>query len=229
MPSDLALRALLGFRVTRSPARRRLHTGPLVAGAAALTVEMTTHLIDFGVYDLRIRILDSSAEWSYSHLLATCAFAAGAVACASGTASGRGRRRPCWIACGLFAFLFVDGATRVHEHVPAWPVVYTPVLIGLSISLAAIASGTDQAGVVYIGLALLFGSLAIHVLGPGVVRAFGWTPSGWAYQVKVALKEGTELAGWVILVPAVFRVARGRAGRRLDGPRRASAIQPRRK
>jgi hypothetical protein len=226
--SDLASRALLRFGGAPSPPRRRLLTGPLVVGAAALIAEVTTHLIDFGVYDLRIRILDSSAEWSYSHLLATFALAAGALACARGAAWGDKRRL--WrVASALFAFLCVDGATRLHEHVPAWPILYAPVLIALSGSLVAISSGTDQADVVFVGLALLFGSFAIHVFGPGVVHAFDWAPSGWAYQVKVALKEGSELAGWVILVPAVFRFASGPADRRFDGLRGVSTAQRRRK
>jgi hypothetical protein len=62
--------------------------------------------------------------------------------------------------------------------------------------------------VVYAGLALLLSSLVIHVLGPDVVHALGWQQGSWAYQIKVALKEGTELAGWVVLVPAVVALAR---------------------
>jgi uncharacterized membrane protein YfbV (UPF0208 family) len=112
------------------------------------------------------------------------------------------------VACALFAFLCVDGATRIHQHVPAWPAVYAPMLIALALAVVTIGRGTDRAAVLYAGLALLFGSLAIHVLGPHVVDALGWQPDGWAYQIKVALKEGTELAGWVVLVPALVHLAR---------------------
>jgi hypothetical protein len=54
---------------------------------------------------------------------------------------------------------------------------------------------------------LLLASLAIHVLGPSAVRALGWGPDSWAYQIKVGLKEGTELAGWVLLLPPLARLA----------------------
>ena len=119
----------------------------------------------------------------------------------------------------MFALLFIDEAVRIHEHVPAWPAVYAPLLVGLSASLVSIGRATDRATAFYVGLALLLGSLTIHVAGPEVVRALGWQPDSWAYQVKVALKEGTELAGWVILVPAVVQVARGRAYERVSQAR----------
>ncbi len=54
---------------------------------------------------------------------------------------------------------------------------------------------------------MLLASLAIHVLGPSAVRALGWGPDSWAYQVKVGLKEGSELAGWVLLLPPLARLA----------------------
>jgi hypothetical protein len=198
------------WRGRRSPARSPALAGALAAGSAALAVEVTTHLVDFGVFDLRISVINSNFEWSYSHVLATVAFGVGAVACAWGAVRREERRAARTLACALFAFLCIDGVTRIHEHVPAWPAIYAPILIALSASLVAIARATDRANVVYAGLALLFGSLVIHVVGPEVVRTLGWQQDSWAYQIKVALKEGTELAGWVVLVPAVVELARGR-------------------
>jgi hypothetical protein len=188
---------------TTSRARAAL----FAAGAAALTAEAVTHLVDFGVYDLRLRLLDSAYEWSLSHLLATGAFAVGAVACAVGATPAKPRRRAWAAGAGLFAFLLADNVTRLHEHVSFWPVVYAPVLLALSVSVVLVAEGTELDVVVYSGLGLLVGSLAVHVLGPPVVRTLGWGPDGWAYQVKVAIKEGTELAGWVLVVPALARLA----------------------
>jgi hypothetical protein len=33
-----------------------------------------------------------------------------------------------------------------------------------------------------------------------VVQALGWGTGSWAYQVKVGLKQGTELAGWLLIL-----------------------------
>jgi hypothetical protein len=85
--------------------------------------------------------------------------------------------------------------------------VYAPLLGVLMVSLAVLARGSDQQRLVLGALALLLASLAIHVLGPHVVRALGWGPDSWAYQIKVGLKEGSELAGWVLLLPPLAKLA----------------------
>lgn len=200
--------------VTLTPARRgaaRVRQAPLrpwlLAAAAVVALEMATHLVDFGADDLRIRLLDSSYEWSWSHLVATAAFAAGAVLGLLGAQRATVHRRAWRVTGGLFAFLFADNVTRLHERISAWPVLYAPLLAVLMLSLAIVAWDTDQRHIVLVALTLLMGSLAIHVLGPHVVRALGWGPDGWAYQVKVALKEGSELAGWVLLLPPLARLA----------------------
>ena len=202
--STSAARAGLGLRGRRPPGGLVV---PFAAAAAALVLATTTHLVDFGVYDLRIAVLNSADEHSYSHWLATLAFAAGALAAGVGARRAASHRIAWWSSCVVFGFLFVDTVFRVHDHVGFWPVLYAPLLVGLAVALAVVASGTDQAVVVYAGLGLLFVSLGIHVVGPSVVHALGWAPAGWGYQVKVALKEGSELAGWVLLVPALARLA----------------------
>jgi hypothetical protein len=189
----------------RIPRRARLM--PYAVAAAALAVEATTHLVDFGVYDLRIRLLDSADEWRYSHLRATLTFAIGPAAGFVGARSPARPRRT-WVGIGaLFAILLADNLTRLHTHLPAWPLFYAPILLTLSVCIITLARGTDLAAVARIGLAALAGSLAIHVLGPGFLRLLGWGPQTWAYEIKVALKEGSELAGWVLLVPCVLRLA----------------------
>jgi cytochrome bd-type quinol oxidase subunit 2 len=188
--------------VTLSPVR------PWLVGAGVVVaVEMATHLGDCGADDLRIRLLDSAYKWSWSHLVATAAFATAAVLGFTGAQRSAGHRRAWRAIGGLFAFFFVDNVTRLHDHVAHWPVVYTPLLGVLMLSLAVVAWDTDQQRIVVGALTLLLASLAIHVLGPSAVRALGWGPDSWAYQIKVGLKEGTELAGWVLLLPPLARLA----------------------
>lgn len=188
--------------------RRQSRLLPYAAALLALAVESATHLVDFGVYDLRVKLMDSASEWSYSHLLATLAFAIGAAAGLAGARAGA-RPRRAWIGvAALFALLLADNVTRVHNHVPHWPLVYAPILLGLSVCIITAARGTDMAVLAWVGLGTLAASLTIHVFGPGFLRLFGWGPQTWAYEIKVALKEGSELAGWVLLVPCVARLAR---------------------
>ncbi|MGZ4272449.1 MAG: hypothetical protein ACXVFN_15100 [Solirubrobacteraceae bacterium] len=186
--------------------RARLPLAPIILAMVALAAETATHLADFG-WHLRVRLLDSSYEWSYSHLLATAAFAAGTVICARAAATGQ-RRRAWAVGAGAFGVLLVDNVTRLHAHIPHWPAVFGPILATLCVALLRAARGTSAERLVAVGVGLLFLSLAIHVLGPALVHALGWSDQSWGYQIKVALKEGTELAGWVLLVPALLRAAR---------------------
>ncbi len=183
--------------------------GAAAAAVAAAGMVMATQLLDFEAWHLRVRLLDSSYEWSWSHLVSTGAMGAGAVLCALGAHAGApGRRRRAWrVAALLFAVLLADSISRLHEHVPHWPVVYAPIVAGLGAAVVVVAAGRPAARLVVAAVALLCLSLVIHVVGPSAVRALGWSPYGFAFQVKVALKEGSELGGWVMLLIALARLA----------------------
>jgi len=169
---------------------------------------MATQLLDFTAWNLRVRALDASYEWSWSHVASTTCIAIGTVLCVAGAIrAGAGGRRRAWRAAGvLMAVLLADNITRLHEHVPHWPVVYAPLVVGLGVAMAAVAAGRPGARLVHAAVALLCLSLVIHVAGPKAVSALGWSPTSLAFQVKVGLKEGTELAGWVLLLSGLARL-----------------------
>jgi hypothetical protein len=184
--------------------------GAAVAAVATAALVMATQVLDFEAWHLRVRLLDSSYEWSWSHLASTGAMGAGAVLCGLGAraAARPGRRRLAWrVAATAFAVLFVDSITRLHEHVAHWPLVYAPIVAALAVAVVVVAAGRPAGRLVVAAVALLCVSLAIHVAGPSVVRALGWTAYGFAFQVKVALKEGSELGGWVMLLTGLARRA----------------------
>jgi hypothetical protein len=199
--SDVALIA------AAPPAPRRTGTAAYVAALAALLIEVIAHLLDFGLDDLRLRLLDASSEWSWSHILATGAFASGAAVSLSAGRRTQGEARQWWVLACLFAVLLADNVTRAHDAVPSWPVIVAPALAGVAIGVVRLARRTPAYGTALAGLALLLASFAIHVLGHQLVHGLGWGPQTWGYQIKVALKEGTELAGWVLLVPVLVRLA----------------------
>jgi hypothetical protein len=197
--------------VSPGVARSQPRSLPVVLAGIAAALVVATNLIDFGADHEHVRILDAAAEWSWSHILATVAFAAGSLAGGLGARAG-GSRRGAWQAIGLlFGVLLLDNVTRLHTHISFWPALYAPLLLGLSVAIWRVARGTRESVFVLAGLATLFVSLGIHVLGPHIVHAFGWGTGSWAYQVKVGLKEGTELAGWTLVVPGLWRLSRGRS------------------
>jgi hypothetical protein len=200
-------RQLAGVGHRRPGAARAEVVRGVGVGGLGIAAVLATHLWDFRAHDLRIRILDAGSAWSFSHLLATCAFATGAVAGAVGVRARVAPRRWWWACAALFSFFLLDNVTRLHEHIPGWPVFYVPLLAALSAALLSLVAGTDLEAVVVAGLGLLVVSLAIHVLGPAAVRAAGWSEHGMAYQVKIGLKEGFELGGWLMVTPAIARRA----------------------
>jgi hypothetical protein len=201
--SDVALMAPVASAHRRADGGRAAY----LAAFAALTIEVATHLLDFGLDDLHLRLLDASSEWSWSHMVATVAFASGAAVSVFAARRRRSERRQWWILAGLFAVLFADNVTRAHETVPHWPLVVLPALAGVAIGVVRLARGTTVFHVAVAGLGLLLASFAIHVLGHALVHGAGWGADTWGYQIKVALKEGIELAGWVLLVPVLVRLA----------------------
>jgi hypothetical protein len=165
-----------------------------------IALVLGSHLLNHGA-DHGVALLDANDEWSYSHILATAAFGGGTVICWIGARAGGPRVGSWWVACGLFAFFFLDGVTRLHDQIGAWPAIYAPLLLTLGICVFRVSRGTPSADAVTLALGLLALSVAIHVLGPRATDILGWDEASWGYQVKVGLKEGTELAGWVLLVP----------------------------
>jgi hypothetical protein len=207
----------------RSRRRPPARLAPFAVAAGACALVVATNLVDFGADHGHARLFDASAEWSWSHILATVAFGVGALAGALGARSAVPPRRA-WRATGaLFGVLFLDNVTRLHTHIGHWPAFYAPLLLGLSVALLAAARDTRESLVVVAGLATLLASLGIHVVGPHVVHALGWGTDSWAYQVKVGLKEGTELAGWVLVVPGLWRLLSSSRASRAARYSRASA------
>ncbi len=202
-----------GEAVRRLNARRHgsIALAPLVIAAAAFVLVMVTHLLAFGVDHLRVHLFDAGLSHSWSYMVGTATVGAGTVVAAV-AGCRRGPRTGAWrVTAGLMGFLFLDRVFLLHDHVAFWPVVYAPVLIGLLASLWRLAADTDEDLTMAAGMVVLGVSLAINVLGPGVVKVLGWGPASWGYEVKVGLKHATELAGWLLIVAGLWRLRRRRS------------------
>ena len=169
--------------------------------AVVVTAQIAAHLVDFWALGLRSVLLDSADEHSVFARLGTVAI----LACAIATLMLG--QRMLGLAC---TWLFADALFGIHEHIPHWTLIYIPVLAGvvggywlLSASFAPAAQRLARCA-----LLLLVLSAAIHLLGPHLLALFGWGPSAWQYQVKIALKEATEIGGWILLASGVYAANR---------------------
>jgi hypothetical protein len=183
----------------------------MLLAAGALAAVGFTHLIDFGVYHLDYRILNANLAVSWSHVVDAGALAVGAVVCVVG-AWRSPRERATWIAVALMLTLFtIDEVTALHTEIGDLrygKLLYAPVLAVLVYGVWRLTRGGPYVAVVRASAALLLGAYAIHVLDPHhIARALGWEDGGWAFQIVVALKEGTELAGVLLALSALWGTA----------------------
>lgn len=198
----------------RIRAARRDRTFPVLAGTVAATAfvaVLVTHLVDFGTDNLRVGLFNANTDASWSHLLTAAVLVAatglGFVALRRTTAE-----RTTWLlTTAVLAFLAIDEISPLHTKVDAmsWgKLVYAPVLILLCLCLWRLPHGRTAGVVVRIGVLTLIVSFGIHVFGPHIVHALGWSSTGWAYQTKVALKAGSEVAGWLLVLFGLRQLAR---------------------
>jgi hypothetical protein len=210
------------------PASNRV-TRVIIAGLlltiALVVVQAISQVIDFKVFNLRIRALNSDKHDSLFGLASLVAQAAVAAACGLrggmlqghrwsewlGT-SGARRHRGAWLALGalVFVLVIVRGLTTFNATVLAIPLVCVFIMLcWLTWRDPGIARF-----VVWTGLVLMALSLLLHKVG---LAADASTASDytWAYQLTGIVKHGAELAGWMLLATGV--IAGGSQGRQTTG------------
>ena len=171
-----------------------------------------------------IDLLNANLASSWSHRASAAALAVGAGLGVLGVHRD-GPDRGWWaVTAASLILLFVAEVSPAHVHVDdlTWgKLIYLPLLVCLAASLARLARGSGHARVMSVALGALALSYVVHIFGPHVVAAFGWGTDSWAFQAKVGLKEGTELAGWLLMVVALWRIGQ----RSTSAGRRAFAVR----
>jgi hypothetical protein len=193
--------------ICRTVAGRWDRSLSLAAGAIAAVV--LTHLVDFGANDLGDKVLNANSASSWSHKVVTGSLAMGAIACLVGTWRLR-RARATWLVTAvILVLLFANEISELHAQIGALrfgKLLYAPILLLLVFCVWRLTTGASSAFRVRAGGVLLLASYLIHVLGPHhIAHSLGWRAEGWAFQTVVALKEGLELAGVLLVVLALWR------------------------
>jgi hypothetical protein len=164
-----------------------------------VTAAMAAHLIDFGVYDLRVRVMNAGLGTSP---IAWVSPAAVLVAVGASALLARGSRR--WSIRALpvaLAIVLVLASDHLGKSVPHWQILLLPPL-GLTLAVlwhVAANLHPSTGRVLRTGCLLLVIAFGLHVFGAPFLRYIGVGVDTWAYQVKVALKEGGEISGWMLV------------------------------
>ena len=185
--------------------RRVILIGLLVT-IAMVAVQAASQVLDFSVFDLRIRALNSDKHdsvFGVASLLAQMAVAAASV--------WRGNRveRHRWAWFGLGALVaglvLIRGLTTFNASALALPLACVLLLLCW---LTWRDPGAARA-VVWAGLMLMVTSLLLHKVG---LAADSSTASDytWAYQITGMVKHGAELAGWMLLTTGIIAGIRDR-------------------
>ena len=171
----------------------------LVVTAALLIVQAVTQAIDFGAFNLRIRVLDSDNHGSVFGLASLLAQAA--VGGASILRARRGaERRWAWLALGVLVvgLVLVRGLTAFNATALAAPLLVVFILL-----CWLTWCDVGVRGVVWTGLVLMMTSLVLHKVG---LDADASTASDytWAYQLEGIVKHGAELGGWMLILTGII-------------------------
>ena len=178
---------------------KRVIVAGLLVTLALVALQAASQAIDFSVFDLRIRALNSDKHDSVFGLASVLAQMA--VAAASVWRGSRvERHRWAWFALGALAagLALIRVLTQFNAAALAVPLV---CMFGLLCWLTWRDPGAARA-VVWAGLILMVTSLLLHKVG---LAADSSTASDytWAYQITGMVKHGAELAGWMLVATGI--------------------------
>jgi hypothetical protein len=179
--------------------------------AATVLAQVACQLIDFRLFHLNLRILDSGHHRSVfgAASLAAQAAAAGALVVRAVRPSPV---RVAWILlAGLVAVLVVIRALlRYDARLLLPPLAVIFVLLCWLVSHDPRAVRTIVLG----SLILLVCSFALHLVGPTADTAH-WDERTWMYQLIAIVKHGAELAGWILLATGILAGAAASSAREI--------------
>ena len=215
----------LGAEAERHVSRQVLAV-PLafVLAAAAFVLVLASNLLSLRTDHLRTTLINANWEFSWSHDAATLLLGIGVWTSLIGARATRADRR-LWLAT---AAIPPCSSWMRHRRCTGQlgnldKLLYVPILAALVVCVWRLAAGTRERALVACGLTTLLLAFAMHVAGLHLLRPLGY--NNYVYQSGVGFKEGTELAGLMLLVTALWRRARQAMWRCLA---RASGTQPRR-
>ena len=223
------------------PLARLARTGLAVA-LAALVLQSAAHLVNDLALDRRFRHLNADVDGnllSWVSALATFAAASAALALAAAVPP---RRRRLVALAAILAFFSADEVIGIHENLGAafalvglpdvagiWFPVYLPVFALTIWLLWTVAADVPAAATTLVlGVALLVAAIGAEVLRAGWVHVLDRSTSGVAYSLEVAVEEGAELAGWILIATGLTVAVRAASWSAASEPGQERGLIPRR-
>jgi hypothetical protein len=190
----------------------------------AVIVQTTAHLGNEFLLDDRVEGLDADVEgntftWASSVATFTVAWAA-----ALHAAAFERQRREFSMLAGLALWFSLDDVAIIHERVALelgedilglpdylavrlWLILYLPLLLLAAVVLWRIAREAEPPveRVMRFGLGLLIASIPIEIVG-AATRKLAEEGTDVPETLRVALEEGLELGGWILLAAGLTAI-----------------------
>jgi hypothetical protein len=188
----------------------------------AVAVQTVAHLSNEFLLDDRVQGLDADIEGNvFTWASAVTTFTVGVAAFLHAEAFST-RRREFGALAALGIWFSLDDAIQVHERVALglgedvlgiadfvavrlWLVLYLPLLLVAGFLLLKLAEVLwPPAGrTIRVGLILLVGSIPVEIAGAGT-RWLDNRGTSVPEDLRVALEEGLELAGWILVAAGLM-------------------------
>jgi hypothetical protein len=209
-----------------SPRRDPYATWGLCLAFGLAIGEVLAQIVDFAAFDLRIGVLDSSADKGLSGVLSNAVVGAAALAAwLLLLTGGRPGKREATAAVALSAVFVVQVAEPPHRLA-----LVLPFGVAAVAALWRLRPERDRANrLVRAGSAVLVVSFLTHALGSRLVSHLGYASDSWPYQIKALTKHAGELCGWTLVASGLMSMwYAGRLGRSAtDVPRADSSASMR--
>jgi hypothetical protein len=190
----------------------------------AVLVQTAAHLGNEFLLDDRVEGLDADVEGnSFTWASAVATFTVSLAAALHAAAFGR-QRREFSVLAGLALWFSLDDVAIIHERVALklgedllgmpdylavrlWLILYLPLLLLAGLVLWRIAQEAQPPadGAVLLGLGLLVASIPVELAG-AVTRKLAEDGTDVPETFRVAIEEGLELGGWILLAAGLTAI-----------------------
>ena len=184
---------------TNDPSRSIALAG-LVLALLLSSAQIAAHLVDYAVYGLRIDALNSNVEDSAAGWMSRFAVIVTIAVSLVFVASLRRRAVLDRLLPLLLVWVLLEMFLHTRDLLPHWQIVFAIPLGIILVSLVRVARASTAGSArtcLLIGCVLLVLSFVFRVHGEALLPALEWLDQGWPYQIRVAVKEAAEVAGWI--------------------------------
>ena len=190
------------MHLTPTTVRRVIWIGVLIT-LATVIAQTASQAIDFGVFDLRLRVLDSNHHRSIFGAASLLAVAA-AVAAITARSVWATRRAGWLLLAALVGVLLILRIINAYNALALLPLV---AVIALLLWRLTSNDPACARAIVWGALLLLGFSFGMHAVVPKI-DSLSSAGNTWTFQIESMLKHSAELAGWMLLATGVTAASR---------------------